>query len=67
MPWCLTDPRDSGGNLPVGTPEDSVDTSAYLPEGHTSCLIESDSTVTMGGDFVVVDVVYNVADGRRWK
>jgi hypothetical protein len=67
MPWCLTDPRDGEGNLPVGTTENPVDTTLYLPEGHTSCLIESDSTVTMGGDFVVVDVVYNVADGRRWK
>jgi hypothetical protein len=62
MPWCLADPRDGGGGLPAGT----VDPSDYLPGDHTSCLIESDSHVTILGDFVITDVVYNVADGKRW-
>jgi hypothetical protein len=66
MPWCLSDPRDVGGDLPVGTAMDPVDTSAYLPSGHTSCLIESTSHVTMLGDFVKVDIVYNVGDGKRY-
>jgi hypothetical protein len=66
MPWCLSDPRDAGGDLPVGTATDPVDTSAYLPSGHTSCLIESTSHVTMLGDFVKVDIVYNVGDGKRY-
>jgi hypothetical protein len=62
MPWCLADPRD-GGNLPGGV----VNTSLYLPAGHTSCLIETTSRVTILGDFVKVDVVYNVGDGKRWN
>jgi hypothetical protein len=63
MPWCLADPREAGGGLPGGV----VDTSLYLPAGHTSCLIEADSHVTMLGDFVKVDVVYNIGDGKRWS
>jgi hypothetical protein len=66
MPWCLADPRDEDGDLPVGTSGDPVDTSAYLPAGHTSCLIESTSYVTILGDFVKKDLVYNVGDGKRW-
>jgi hypothetical protein len=61
MPWCVVDPRVEGG-LPPGTPATNP-----LPAGHTSCLIESNSRVTTSGTFVSVDVVYNVADGRRWK
>ena len=67
MPWCIADPRDGNGDLPVGTSENPVDPSDYLPAGHTSCLISSTSHVTMLGDFVKVDVVYNVGDGKRWS
>jgi hypothetical protein len=63
MPWCLADPRDGDGNLPGG----AVNTSLYLPAGHTSCLIETTSRVTILGDFVKVDVVYNIGDGKRWN
>ena len=41
MPWCISDPRDEDGNLPVGTVLNPVDPFDYLPAGHTSCLIES--------------------------
>jgi hypothetical protein len=61
MPWCLKDPR-VGGSLPA-----PVNTATILPSGHTSCLIESTSHVTILGDFVASDVVYNVADGKRWR
>jgi hypothetical protein len=61
MPWCLKDPR-VGGSLPA-----PVNTATILPIGHTSCLIESTSHVTILGDFVATDVVYNVADGKRWR
>jgi hypothetical protein len=44
-----------------------VNTATILPIGHTSCLIESTSHVTILGDFVATDVVYNVADGKRWR
>jgi hypothetical protein len=67
MPWCVIDPR-VGGALPA-----SLDPATVLPpapEGepvHTSCLIEATSVVTLFGDFVEVNVVYNIADGRRWR
>ncbi len=75
MPWCLQDPRDENGDLPVGTSTDPVDPSMYLPTGHTSCLIESNSHVTgiaeilqyPLGTFIKVDVVYNTGDGKRWS
>jgi hypothetical protein len=66
MPWCLVDPRVEG-ELPTGTSEDPVDTTLILPEGHTSCLIESESHVTMLGSFVSTDTVYGIADGFRAK
>ena len=74
MPWCLEDPRDENGDLPVGTVSDPVDTTQYLPTGHTSCLIQSGSRVTGLGDildflpgtFIKVDVVYNIGDGKRY-
>ncbi len=66
MPWCLMDPR-VGGNLPTGTEEDPVDTSLILPEGHTSCLIASESHVTLFGSYVSTDTVYGIADGFRAK
>jgi hypothetical protein len=74
MPWCLEDPRDEDGNLPIGTVAVPVDPSDYLPAGHTSCLIESGSRVTGLGDilnylpgtFIKVDVVYNIGDGKRY-
>jgi hypothetical protein len=74
MPWCLSDPRDGAGDLPVGTVSAPVDPSAYLPAGHTSCLIESASRVTGLADilshplgtFIKVDVVYNIGDGKRY-
>ena len=47
MPWCLNDPR-VGGALPS-----PLDPATVLPAGHTSCLIESKSYVTLLGDFVV--------------
>jgi hypothetical protein len=67
MPWCLKDPR-VGGSLPA-----PVNTSTILPPSgdpahpHTSCLIDSHSFVTSDGDFVKVDVVYNIGDGKRWN
>jgi hypothetical protein len=67
MPWCLIDPR-VGGTLPP-----TLDPATVLPPApggeppHTSCLIESNSHVTMLGDFIATDVVYNVADGKRWR
>jgi hypothetical protein len=67
MPWCLIDPR-VGGTLPA-----TLDPATVLPPApggqppHTSCLIESNSRVTFAGDFVKVDTVYNIADGRRWS
>jgi hypothetical protein len=75
MPWCVSDPRDEDGNLPVGTVPDPVDPFAYVPAGHTSCLIESSSRVTgltdilryPLGTFIKVDVVYNFGDGKRWS
>jgi len=76
MPWCLSDPRDEDGSLPVGTVSDPVDPFDYVPAGHTSCLIESSSRVTglldfidlgiVPGTFIKVDVVYNFGDGKRW-
>jgi hypothetical protein len=66
MPWCKMDPR-VGGQLPVPTLDDPVDTSLYLPDGHTSCLIDSHSFVTPDGDFIKEDVVYNIGDGKRWN
>jgi hypothetical protein len=69
MPWCDADPRDEDGDLPVGTALNPVDPSDYLPGDpgeHTSCLIETTSHVTILGDFVKVDVVYNVGDGKRY-
>ena len=74
MPWCLSDPRDGAGDLPVGTVSDPVDPDDYLPAGHTSCLIESGSRVTGLADilsfplgtFIKVDVVYNIGDGKRY-
>jgi hypothetical protein len=75
MPWCLSDPRDENGNLPVGTVSDPVDPFDYVPVGHTSCLIESGSRVTGLADilsyplgtFIKVDTVYNFGDGKRWS
>jgi len=61
MPWCLIDPR-VGGGLPG-----SLDPSTVLPLGHTSCLIEATSRVTLLGDFVEGHVVYNIGDGKRWR
>jgi hypothetical protein len=66
MPWCLIDPRVDG-SLPGSL--DPADVLPPAPEGqppHTSCLIESTAHVTITGAFVKVDVVYNVADGKRW-
>jgi hypothetical protein len=59
MPWCLKDPR-VGGALPS-----PVNPATVLPTGHTSCLIASNSHVTVLGNFVEVDTVYNVGDGKR--
>jgi hypothetical protein len=56
MPWCLTDPRPLSATSP-----------SAMPTGHTSCLIESTSHVTLLGDFVKVDTVYNIGDGKRWN
>jgi hypothetical protein len=75
MPWCLTDPRDASGELPIGTVSAPVDPHDYVPVGHTSCLIESSSRVTGVldllshplGTFLKVDVVYNFGDGKRWS
>jgi hypothetical protein len=61
MPWCLKDPRVSG-SLPA-----PVNPATILPSGHTSCLVETTSRVTILGDFVKIDVVYNVGDGKRWN
>ena len=74
MPWCLQDPRDEDGDLPIGTVSVPVDPSDYLPAGHTSCLIESGSRVTGVvdilsyplGTFIKVDIVYNIGDGKRY-
>ena len=75
MPWCKRDPRtNAAGDLPLGTVSAPVNTSLYLPTGHTSCLIESSSRVTGVldilnyplGTFLKVDIVYNVGDGKRW-
>ena len=60
MPWCLKDPR-VGGALPS-----PLNPATVLPGTHTSCLIESRSRVTLFGDFVKVDTVYNIGDGKRW-
>lgn len=75
MPWCLIDPRDESGDLPVGTSSEPVDTAEILPTGHTSCLVESRSYVTGLADilshplgtFLKVDIVYNIGDGKRWN
>ncbi len=61
MPWCLKDPR-VGGSLPS-----PLDPATVLPPGHTSCLIEATSYVTLLGDFVSVDSVYNIGDGKRCR
>ncbi len=61
MPWCLQDPR-VGGSLPS-----PLDPATVLPSGHTSCLIESENHSTLTGDFVSIDTVYNVGDGKRYK
>ena len=61
MPWCLIDPR-VGGTLPP-----LLDPATVLPAGHTSCLIESNSHVTMLGDYVRIDTLYNIGDGKRWN
>ena len=61
MPWCLKDPR-VGGALPS-----PINPATVLPAGHTSCLLESKGNVTFLGDFVKVDVVYNIGDGKRWS
>jgi hypothetical protein len=61
MPWCLKDPR-VGGSLPA-----PINPATVLPAGHTSCLLESEGNVTFLGDFVKVDVVYNIGDGKRWS
>ncbi len=75
MPWCKRDPRiNAAGDLPVGTVSAPVNTSLYLPSGHTSCLIESSSRVSglldlpnyPFGTFLKIDIVYNVGDGKRW-
>jgi hypothetical protein len=55
-----------GDGLPGGSGV-TVDPSDFLPTGHTSCLIESSSKVTITGAFVAVDVVYNVAYCKRWR
>ena len=60
MPWCLMDPR-VGGALPAG----GANPALILPAGHTSCLIEANSRVTMTGDFVTVHSIYNNGDGKR--
>jgi len=54
MPWCLKDPR------PIGP-----GTTGVLPSGHTSCLIEANSQVTMAGDFETTHTIYNIGDGKR--
>jgi hypothetical protein len=60
MPWCLMDPR-VGGALPAG----GANPALILPAGHTSCLIEANSRVTMTGDFVTGHSIYNIGDGKR--
>jgi hypothetical protein len=67
MPWCLKDPRmgEDMDELPA-----PIDTTTILPDDHTSCLIESSSYVTPSDDpsledFIVVDVIYNIGDGKR--
>lgn len=55
MPWCVIDPR----------PLSATSQEAMPAGGHTSCLIESTSGVTLLGDFVKVDKVYNIGDGKR--
>ena len=60
MPWCLLDPR-VGGALPAG----GANPALILPAGHTSCLIEANSRVTMIGDFVTGHSIYNIGDGKR--
>ncbi len=74
MPWCLKDPRDGAGDLPVGTVLSPVNPAGIVPAGHTSCLIESRSYVTglahllnhPLGTFLKVDIVYNIGDGKRY-
>jgi hypothetical protein len=58
MPWCLRDPRVEGA-LPS-----PLDPATVLPSGHTSCLIDSASSVR-GDDFIVEDIIYNIGDGKR--
>lgn len=60
MPWCLMDPR-VGGALPAG----GANPALILPAGHTSCLIEVNSHVTMTGDSVTDHSIYNNGDGKR--
>jgi hypothetical protein len=67
MPWCLKDPRVGVDLDQLPSP---IDTTKILPGDHTSCLIESKSYVTPSvdpalEDFIVVDTVYNIGDGKR--
>ena len=61
MPWCLKDPRPIGAGDPA-TILPPVPTGQIA---HTSCLIDSESHVTMAGDFETVHTIYNIGDGKR--
>jgi hypothetical protein len=67
MPWCLIDPRVSGTLPPTLDPATVLPPAPGGQPPHTSCLIESNSRVTLLGDFVKLDVVYNIGDGKRWS
>jgi hypothetical protein len=62
MPWCEKDPR-VGSALPSAP----VVHSNYLPEEHTSCLIDVHSYVNPDGKFTTVHTIYNIGDGKRWN
>ena len=56
MPYCLIDPRQSGGALA---------TSGVLPGTDTSCVVEGSQAVIAGGKVHVVYKVYTALDGGR--
>jgi hypothetical protein len=62
MPWCEMDPRVGGG-----LPQPPVNPTDYLPDGHTSCLIDVHSYVSPEGTFTTVHTIYNIGDGKRWN
>ena len=67
MPWCLIDPRGEGGALAAGLDPETVlpDPVPATDPPHTSCLIASESHVTMSGAFVTTHSIYNIGDGKR--